>query len=195
MSSDLGDALEGAYQNGRRLLARGTPLIFIPEPLRDFRVYVVADGLWLGNLPFRSDHVDALKESGARTVLNLCEDCEYRTFRTLPSQREELEAAYAADGIKEIRLPMADKSAHLPTVFDQALSAYRAARSEGAVPFFVHCRGGKERSVTVVAALLVAEHGYTVAGALEHLADIYPSADPLRGQRRALAAWAADRQD
>jgi len=176
-----------------RLPVRGEPLILIPDRLRDFRVYRVAPDLWLANLPFRRTHVEALRDAGAKTVLNLCQDEEYLTFRTRPSQREELGHAYAETGINEIRLPMADKSVPSCEDLDRAVAAFREAEESGRTPIVVHCRGGRERSVTALGAILVEREQCAVEVALAQIRAVYGGASPLRAQRQALERWAATR--
>lgn len=176
-----------------RLPVRGEPLILIAERLRDFRVYAVGPDLWLANLPFRQSHVEALRAAGARTVLNLCQDGEYRTFRTRPSQREEIELAYAAAQIQEIRLPLEDKSAPSLELLDRAVAAFQEAERSGETPFVVHCRGGRERSVTALAAILSEREQCAVKPALRRIKAVYGGASPLRSQREALRLWASSR--
>lgn len=176
-----------------RLPVRGEPVILIPDRLRDFRVYKIAPDLWLANLPFRRIHVEALRDAGAKTVLNLCEDEEYLTFRTRPSQRQEIEEAYAEAGIEEIRLPMADKSAHSGAALEWAVQAFREAEKSGRTPIVVHCRGGRERSATALGAILVERERCEVKVALAQIREVYGGASPLRSQRQALERWAAQR--
>lgn len=165
------------------------PFILIHEEHRDFRVYQPGADIWLSNLPFTDEHLTALAEAGAKTVLNLCEDSEYHSWKR-PTQRQLIDASYRNLQLKEVRLPMPDKGAHAFELLDQAVELYLSARQGGRTPFVVHCRGGRERSATVVAALLVYSEGIPVKDALDRLATLWFLADPLPHQRQALARWA-----
>jgi protein-tyrosine phosphatase len=162
------------------------PLIQVSEAYRDFLVFHVTDDLYLGNLPHTREHVARLRDAGVKTVVNLVEDREY-----YPGQRLELEAAYQEAGVSEQRLQMVDQSAHEDEVFDWVLEVFQEARANG--PVLIHCRGGRERSVTAAAAVLVAEEGMPVTEALEFLNQIFDLARPLTHQREALERWVEER--
>jgi predicted protein tyrosine phosphatase len=121
--------------------------------------------------------------------LNLCEDSEYHGWKR-PTQRELVKAAYKELELHEVRLPMPDKGEHTFELLDQAVELYLSARQREETPFVVHCRGGRERSATVIAALLVYSEGIPVKEALDRLHDLWFLADPLPHQRQALARWA-----
>ena len=129
-------------------------------------------------MPYTADHVRALRERRVSDVVNLCEDREY-----WDGERAAVEAAYAAAGIREHRLPVTDGSTVPADVFDAAV----AASGEGVL--FVHCRGGRERSATVCAAVLSRQRNVDVQEALRIAQQANPVFRPLDWQLRGLIAW------
>ena len=142
----------------------------------------------LSNLPFERSHVAALAEAGVDVVLNMCEDSEYR-----PGPREVVEAALIEYDIVEDRTCLlADLGGHPLSLLDHSTRRIVQASTEGQ-NVVVHCRGGRERSATIAASVLIERHGLRVSEALAVVRAIAPQADPLSNQKRALAAWQAAR--
>ena len=142
----------------------------------------------LTNLPYEAAHVRRLAEEGVDVVLNMCEDREY-----LSGQRAEVEAAYGREGLDEDRsLLLEDLGEHPLELFDHAVARIDAARDDGR-NIVVHCRGGRERSAAIAAAVLVVHDDFTVTEAIESVHAIAPQASPLPHQRAALERWAASR--
>lgn len=79
-------------------------------------------------------------------------------------------------------LPVNDHDDVLPIVFDLAVSFHRTCG-----PTFVHCFGGRNRSVAFAAALAVAE-GRTLDQAFETMRE-----EPTPELRQALRRWVAQR--
>lgn len=120
-------------------------------------------------------------------MLNLCEDKEYLTFRSGHSQREQLEEAYIKYGIREIRLPIPDRSA--PD--NEAINTAVEIASKNKTPLVVHCRGGRERSVTLLIAILASTYDLPCAEALVLIGKERKNASPRIKQLRALSVWEA----
>lgn len=161
------------------------PVIELRDGPRTFVAHWVAEGLVLCNLPFATRHVAALHEHGVRTVLNMCEDTEYRG-----DQRADVTAAYAGREMVEHRLATPDGSAPPPATVAAAVDLYFGARRRGAVA--VHCLGGRERSATIAAAIrsrLLGEPGADAIAAIER---ICPDVCLLPDQMQLLVRWAAD---
>ncbi len=158
------------------------PAIRIEGEKRRFRGHWVADDLFLSNLPFTAEHVEAMAAAGVRTVLNMVEDSEYRG-----DQRAILDAAYAAAGIVEHRLRQPDGEALSTEVIQLGADLFAGARRRG--PVAVHCLGGKERSATVAAAARTVMTGETPLEAVDAIERITTTATPLPHQMRALEAW------
>jgi atypical dual specificity phosphatase len=140
----------------------------------------LGDRLLAGAMPFRADHVEALASEGVTAVVNLCEDREY--WR---DERELVLAAYLDARITEHQLPVIDGSTVPAAVLAEAV---RVAR-QGTV--YVHCRGGRERSATVAAAIISATEGVSVERALAQARERRPTFRPLPWQVHGLEAWAA----
>src|SRR6187549_527682 len=106
----------------------------------------IGDRLLAGAMPFRADHVAALRAEGVTAVVNLCQEREY-----WDGERDLIAAAYAEHGIAEHHLPVIDAAVALA----------------GDHTVYVHCRGGRERSATVAVALLARLEGMPIDRALE----------------------------
>ncbi len=140
----------------------------------------LGDRLLAGAMPFRAEHVEVLASEGVNAVVNLCEDREY--WR---DERELVLAAYAQAGIVEHQFPVIDGSTVPAAVLGEAVSVAREAT------VYVHCRGGRERSATVSAAIISATEGLSVERALERARERRPIFRPLPWQIHGLEAWAA----
>lgn len=160
------------------------PVVDIVEGPRRFTAHWVAEGLVLCNLPFAADQVDALADLGVATVINMCEDSEYRG-----DQRSQVTAAFARQGMVEHRLATSDGQAPSSAVLDLAVDVYFGARRRGAVA--VHCLGGRERSATVAAAIRTRLMGEPPEDAVDAIEGIGSGVCPLPGQMAVLVDWAA----
>jgi protein tyrosine phosphatase (PTP) superfamily phosphohydrolase (DUF442 family) len=140
----------------------------------------LTDRLLAGAMPHAAEHVGQLDGEGVRHVINLCEEREY-----WEDERTTVLDAYHAFGIVEHHLPVKDGSTVPAAVIDAAVTA----SGDGAV--YVHCRGGRERSATVAAALLFASEGISIELAIRRSQELRPIFQPLPWQVAALRAWAA----
>jgi atypical dual specificity phosphatase len=140
----------------------------------------LGDRLLAGAMPFRADHVEALASEGVTVVVNLCEDREY--WR---DERELVLRAYLDAGITEHQLPVIDGSTVPAAVLAEAVRVAHEAT------VYVHCRGGRERSATVSAAIISATEGLSVERALAQARERRPIFRPLPWQVHGLEAWAA----
>jgi uncharacterized protein (TIGR01244 family) len=140
----------------------------------------INDRLLAGPMPHSAEHVQALRDEGVVVVVNLCEEREY-----WDGEREVVTAAYEAAGIRELHLPVKDGSTVPHAVLDAAVDGM----AHGVV--YVHCRGGRERSATVAAALLAASEGLPVDDALAAARAGRPVFSPLPWQLAGLRSWAS----
>lgn len=135
----------------------------------------ILPNLWLGNLDLLHDF-DFLKENNISHVITVLEQ-EYVTH------------SMAALGILQMTIKMYDSEKEpIGGAFAETTQFIRAALEEGGA-VYVHCLMGMSRSPTIVAAYLIAEHGFTTEEALEFLTKIRPIVDPNAGFRRALKVW------
>ena len=111
------------------------------------------------------------------------QDSEYRA-----GQRAEVQAALAAAGIAETRLPLIDYG-NLP--FDQLDAAVDTvvAWLQAGEQVYLHCRAGWQRSASVAAGAVAIIDGIEIEAALDQIQRRKPTADPLPHQRRDLARW------
>ncbi len=142
----------------------------------------INDRLLAGAMPFRDDHVEALRAEGVSSVVNLCEEREY-----WEGERDLLAAAYLRSGMTEHLLPVRDGSTVPADVLDRAVAI--AGADGGSV--YVHCRGGRERSATVTAAVLSRLDALTIDDALRVSRERRPIFAPLEWQVTGLHRWAS----
>ena len=104
----------------------------------------LSDSLLGGPMPYSERHIRALSDEGVTAVINLCEDSEYWA-----GERELVDAQYGLAGIVEHRLAVIDGATVPREVLDEAVDLAAAGGT-----LYVHCRGGRERSATVCAAIV-----------------------------------------
>jgi atypical dual specificity phosphatase len=154
---------------------------------RWFRSYGFAevdDRLIAGAYPLDADDVDVLTSLSVNHVLNLAQNLEYR-----PGQREAVAAAYAATGIGERRLAVADYGHLPPGLLEAAVTTVVRWLEQPKGTVYVHCRAGWQRSAAVAVGVVAIREGLEIDDALEAVKDRKPSADPLPHQVRELHAW------
>ena len=134
-------------------------------------------------MPYTEKHVQALAAERVTAVINLCEDREY-----WQDEHDLVSAAYRRAGIVEHRLAVRDGSTVPASVLD------RAVELAGSGTLYVHCRGGRERSATVCAAILAHRSGLTIEEALAAASARWPTCRPLPWQIAGVRAWAASRE-
>ena len=138
----------------------------------------LTESLLGGEMPYTAAHVAALADEGVTAVVNLCEDREY-----WQDEHALVSECYQRAGIVEHRLAVRDGSTVPAAVLDQAV-----ALTQGQT-LYVHCRGGRERSATVCAAILSRIGGVDVREALRQAQAANPVFRPLPGQLMGLDAW------
>jgi len=149
---------------------------------------VVRDGLAVGAVPRDADDVAALTALGVTRVVCLVADAEYG-----PGDREAVQAAYAAAGIAESRVPSEDFG-RLPAATLEASTAVAAAALAAGDVVYVHCRAGWQRSVITAAATLSRISGAAPGASLDLVRGARREACPLPHQVQDLEAWWAGRQ-
>ena len=177
---------------GRPARLRGRPqrATIISSMSRWFRTYgfaEVLDDLLVGAYPLDQDDVAALVRAGARKVLNVCEDEEYR-----PGDRQAVERALAGAGIVEHRLYLTDYGS-LPADRIEAAVIQIGRWLDQGERTYVHCRAGWQRSAALAAAVVAIRTGVGIDAALATVRDRKPSADPLPHQRDDLLRWWCER--
>jgi atypical dual specificity phosphatase len=163
----------------RTTCARPDPQVDTITPVAKLNYSRLTDRLFAGAMPHAADHVEMLQREGVRHVINLCEEREY-----WEDERATVLAAYGAAGMVEHHLPVKDGATVPIAVIEAAVRA-----SEGGA-VYVHCRGGRERSATVAAALLCTSESISIDHALERSKQLRPIFEPLPWQVKALRAWA-----
>lgn len=165
------------------MTGRSEPVIEIPGwDGRTYRVHEITPGLMLSGRPFEASHVDAIADGGVAIVVNLCLPDE-----DFPPERMEVEDAMTRRSIREERLPLESYSPVPPEVFSRAADCADECARTG-TDLLVHCNTGRQRSVVVVAGILVSR-GLSTEAALAHITSSVEGADPTAAQTRSLAAW------
>ncbi len=155
-----------------------------------FRSYGFADvhdELLIGAYPLDAQDVQMLARVGVQRVLNLVEEEEYEL-----GQREELESAFAAEGITEVRLQLIDYG-HLPAPALEAAVRQVVDWLHSDLRAYVHCRAGWQRSAAVAAGVVALRDGIDIEAALDQIRSRKPSANPLPHQREDLLTWWQER--
>ncbi len=142
----------------------------------------LSDSLLGGPMPYSERHIRALSEEGVTAVINLCEDSEYWA-----GERELVDAQYGLAGIVEHRLAVIDGATVPREVLDEAVDLAAAGGT-----LYVHCRGGRERSATVCAAIVARSERLSAAEAVTRTMAANPVFKPLPWQIQGLEAWAGD---
>lgn len=154
---------------------------------RWFRSYGFAevdDRLVAGACPLDADDVEVLVSVSVNHVLNLAQDAEYR-----PGQHAAVAAAYAAAGIAERRMDVADYGHLPPELLEAAVTTVVRWLKQPTGTTYVHCRAGWQRSAAVAAGVVAVREGLEIDDALAAVKLRKPSADPLPHQVRDLRGW------
>lgn len=154
----------------------------------DYGCDVVREGLVVGAVPRDADDVATLTALGVTRVVCLVADAEYG-----PGEREAVQAAYAAAGIAESRVP-SDDFGGLPAATLEASSGRTARALDDGETVYLHCRAGWQRSVITAAATLSRISGDAPGASLALVRGARREACPLPHQVQDLEAWWAGRE-
>jgi predicted protein tyrosine phosphatase len=144
----------------------------------------VHDGLLIGAYPLDADDVEVLASLSVERVLNLAQDDEYA-----PGRREAVVAAYAQEGIEEVRLDVVDFGHLPPDLLETAVAIVVGWSDDADGPCYVHCRAGWQRSAAVAAGVVAVRQGLDIDDALAAVRSRKPTAEPLAHQLDDLRAW------
>jgi len=150
----------------------------------------VDDAVILGAIPFRSDLPKLLSKDccNVKRVITLNEDFELSFSKWWTVQPEE----WTEHGVKHLHLKVVDLVA-APSV-DQTRTGVEFIRDAKAnnESVYVHCKAGRTRSATVVAAYLIEDAGMTPTEAADHLVAIRSHVSIRRPQKRLLDSYYED---
>ncbi|XP_019374769.1 PREDICTED: phosphatidylglycerophosphatase and protein-tyrosine phosphatase 1 [Gavialis gangeticus] len=137
-------------------------------PLRRRPGFHRIDGsVLLGALPLRARSPQLVQEENVRAVLTLNED--YETRFLCFSARE-----WEAMGVEQLRLSTVDLTG-VPTLENlQKGVEFVLKHRECGNSVYVHCKAGRSRSATMVAAYLIQVHNWSPREAIEAIAKIRP---------------------
>ncbi|XP_038620480.1 phosphatidylglycerophosphatase and protein-tyrosine phosphatase 1 [Tachyglossus aculeatus] len=150
-----------------------------PGPARRPGFHRIDQTALLGALPLRAQTSQLVEEENVRGVITMNE--EYET-RYLCNSTQEWEAV----GVEQLRLSTVDLTG-IPTLENlqkgvQFLLKHRARGNS----VYVHCKAGRSRSATMVAAYLIELHKYSPEEAVDVISKIRPHIIIRRGQFQTL---------
>ncbi|XP_053305447.1 phosphatidylglycerophosphatase and protein-tyrosine phosphatase 1 [Spea bombifrons] len=151
-------------------------VIFYPTLLYNVFMRKVTDRRWydridetviLGALPFRSMSEKLINEENVHGVITMNE--EYET-RLLCNSAEQWNAL----GVEQLRLSTVDFTG-VPTLenLQKGVAFLHEHRKKGN-SVYIHCKAGRSRSATMVAAYLIERHKWTPDSAEAFIASIRP---------------------
>ncbi|XP_069762142.1 phosphatidylglycerophosphatase and protein-tyrosine phosphatase 1 [Narcine bancroftii] len=119
----------------------------------------------IGALPFRSLNEELVRKENVRGVITMNEDYETKFFVNTSEEWESL-------GVEQLRLSTVDILG-VPKLEDlkKGVDFLTKYRNEGSC-VYVHCKAGRSRSATMVAAYLIHLHHWSPKKACEYIASI-----------------------
>jgi len=147
----------------------------------------IDDTVILGAIPFRSD-LPLLKKAGVKHVVSLNEHFELAFSRWWTVQPSE----WAALNVRHLHLKVVDLVA-APSV-DQTREGVNFIKEakERRESVYIHCKAGRTRSATLVAAYLMEEDGLSPKEAEERIKSIRSHISIRRPQKRLLDLYIED---
>jgi len=162
--------------------------VYATPGLPGFKVYEVADHLFAGRNPLTVVDVVDLRSRGVTHVLDLREEQEWRGPGRFGAEAvEEL----GRRGVERHIVAVEDLSPPKPAALDDAVAWIEEVLANPGTKVFVHCRAGRERTGSVLAAVFVAR-GVLLEDALGIIKERCGAA-PLPAQVAAVRSWAAAR--
>jgi ADP-ribosylglycohydrolase len=164
--------------------------VYATAGLPAFAVHELDDRLLAGRNPLTVVDVARLRRLNVSHVLDLREEKEWR-----PPGRfgAEAVAAMGPRGIERRNVVVRDVSPPSPKALDEAVAWIDGVVARPGTRVFVHCRAGRERTGSVLAAYFVS-HGTSLEAALAFLRERC-GAEPLPAQMTAVRAWVAKRAE
>jgi len=121
----------------------------------------------LGALPFRSMTEQLVQQENVRGVITMNEEYETKYFC---NSREEWRAA----GVEQLRLSTVDLTG-VPSIENLHRGVeFAMEHRQNGDSVYVHCKAGRSRSATLVAAYLIRLHCFSPEEACQKLASIRP---------------------
>ncbi|KAM8940548.1 phosphatidylglycerophosphatase and protein-tyrosine phosphatase 1 [Pelodytes ibericus] len=166
-------------------------VVFYPSLLYNVVMKKVTDRHWydridetvvLGALPFRGMSETLINDENIRGVITMNE--EYET-RLLCNSAEEWDAL----GVEQLRLSTVDFTG-IPTLenLQKGVGFIHGHRNRGN-SVYIHCKAGRSRSATMVAAYLIQRHKWTPDEAQAFIARIRPHILIRNGQHQVLQKY------
>ncbi|XP_066439403.1 phosphatidylglycerophosphatase and protein-tyrosine phosphatase 1 [Eleutherodactylus coqui] len=158
------------------LQSAATRVLFYPTLLYNVIMEKISRRKWydridetviLGALPFRGTSDRLVEEENVRGVITMNE--EYETRLLCPSSQE-----WSALGVEQLRLSTVDFTG-VPTIehLQKGVEFVHKHRKMGNT-VYIHCKAGRSRSATMVAAYLIEKHKWKPDVASAFIAEIRP---------------------
>lgn len=159
--------------------------VYATPNLPAFWLRELEPGLLYGRNPLTAIDVENLIAAGVTRVLDLRQDHEWN--RPDRFGREAV-AALERYGIVREPVPIEDTTAPGPEQLDRTWEILSSALAREET-VYVHCRGGRERTGTVIAAYLARRDGLSADDILRRFAEANPQMNPLPHQIKAVRQW------
>jgi predicted protein tyrosine phosphatase len=160
--------------------------IYARYDLPAFEADWVTDGVLAGrNCLSALDLHGLVHDHGITHVLDLREPDEW----CIPMLGKDAVDAIATHGVVRLNVSVRDGSPPTLDQLDEAVSFISNALADSNNRVFVHCRGGVERTATVLVAWYAREHGMAYDSALEELRTRRRVLRPTRRQEAVAREW------
>ncbi|XP_020385582.1 phosphatidylglycerophosphatase and protein-tyrosine phosphatase 1 [Rhincodon typus] len=139
----------------------------------------------IGALPFRSLTNELIKKENVRGVITMTEDYETKFFVNTTKEWESF-------GVEQLRLSTVDILG-VPKLEDLRKGVdFLTKHRKNGTSVYVHCKAGRSRSATMVAAYLIHQHQWTPKKACDYIASIRPHIIIRSGQFKILKSYYCD---
>ena len=162
--------------------------VYATPGLPPFAVHGLDDVLLSGRNPLTTVDVARLRDLGVTHVLDLREDHEWQP----PRFGAEAIAALAHAGIERRSVVVQDIRAPTPAAFDEALAWIDTSLERPGALVYVHCRAGRERTGSILAAYIGTRTGVRLEHAVSWL-HTRCATDLLPEQYAATRTWLTQR--
>lgn len=174
-------------------ISRGTIQIqFILRPDKwPYWTCLLDDSIYLGAMPLKNwNHIDTITGLGIKAILAVNKKYEFQAqLGAEPVQSHEWESKE----IKFLRISSPDLKPIKVEKLARAVD-YVKEQFDLGNPIYIHCTGGRGRSVSVAIASLMEIKGYTLEDTIKHVKKCRPQMMLSHDQIAVIKLWAGNKQ-